>query len=383
MNFIDNKDNCHVWILAPFLETEDENLKYYYDYTQSIAEYERVFAEIGCSWTWVNVTMDNFEDVIQTIKTQLIKTNIVLNLCDGDEINGTPGIGVIKELNKNNLIYTGSDAYFYEITTSKIPMKIAFDKHNILTPKWQIIKENKRLNNALNSELNSELNTHFNNEFNASKIFEETGDLLIVKPAVSGGSMGLTLKNVVDTEGSLLAAIEEIKKGYHGWKLDLDGIFVEQFIKGREFTTFLVGSHTDPDNIIFYPPVERVFHASLPEKEQFLSFDRLWETYDEETAMPENGFLYEYAEPEKGLLDALKDISIRAYQSVGGTGYGRIDIRMNNQTNALFVLEVNAQSGISEDENYTSIGAILRFANTSFTQLIIEIIQDALRRHKQ
>jgi D-alanine-D-alanine ligase len=374
MNFIDDKDNCHVWVLAPFLETEDENLKYYYDYTQSIAEYERVFAEIGCSWTWVNVTMDNFVNVINTIKAQLIKTNIVLNLCDGDEINGTPGLSVIKELNKNQLIYTGSDAYFYEITTSKIPMKIAFDKHKISTPKWQIIKENNGLNNALNAELNS--------PFNASKIFKETGDLLIVKPAVSGGSMGLSLKNVVDTEGSLLAAIEEIKKGYHGWKLDLDGIFVEQFIKGREFTTFLVGSHNDPDNIIFYPPVERVFHASLPEKEQFLSFDRLWETYDEETEMPENGFLYEYAEPEKAILNALKDLSIRAYQSVGGMGYGRLDIRMDNQTNELFVLEVNAQSGISEDENYTSIGAILRFANTSFTQLIIEIIQDAIKRYK-
>jgi D-alanine-D-alanine ligase len=375
MDFIKNKDNCHVWILAPFLETEDENLKYYYDYTQSIAEYERVFAEIGCSWTWVNVTMDNFINVISTIKAQLIKTNIVLNLCDGDEINGTPGISVIKELDKNDLIYTGSDVFFYEITTSKIPMKVAFDKHHISTPKWQIIKGNKALNNALNSELNSELN--------ASKIFKEIGDLLIVKPAVSGGSMGLTLKNVVDTEGSLLAAIEEIKKGYRGWKLDLDGIFVEQFIKGKEFTTFLVGSHDDPDNIIFYPPVERVFHASLPEKEQFLSFDRLWETYDEESEMPENGFLYEYAEPEKGLLDALKDISIRAYQSVGGMGYGRIDIRMDSQTNELFVLEVNAQSGISEDENYTSIGAILRFAKTSFTQLIIEIIQDAIKRHKR
>ena len=362
MNFIDNKDNCHVWVLAPYLETEDENLKYYNDYTQSIAEYEKVFAEIGCSWTWVNTTMDNYKNVISVIKCQLIKTNIVLNLCDGDEINGTPGVSIIKELNKNNLIYTGSDVFFYDITTSKIPMKLAFDKHKVSTPKWQIIKENA--------------------ELNAPNIFKEIGDLLIVKPAVSGGSMGLTLKNVVDTEGSFLAAIEDIKKGYRGWKLDLDGIFVEAFIKGKEFTTFLVGSHTEPDNIIYYPPVERVFHASLPEKEQFLSFDRLWETYDEETKMPDNGFLYEYAEPKKELLAALKDISIKAYQAVGGMGYGRIDIRMDNQTNALFVLEVNAQSGISEDENYTSIGAILRFANKSFTQLIIEIIEDAFKRHK-
>jgi D-alanine-D-alanine ligase len=357
MNFIENKDNCHVWILAPYLETDDENLKYYYDYTQSIAEYARVFAEIGCSWT-----MDNIDTTMLTIKNQLIKTTIVLNLCDGDEINGAPGISVIEKLNQNQFIYTGSDAFFYNITTSKIPMKKAFEAHKVPTPKWCVVKENEALN--------------------AAKIFEEIGDLLIVKPAVSGGSMGLTLKNVVDTEGSLLSAIDDIKEGYHGWKLDLDGIFVESFIKGREFTTFLVGSHKEPDNIRFYPPVERVFHASLPEKEQFLSFDRLWETYDEESEMPENGFLYEYAEPESELLTDLKDISIKAYQAVGGTGYGRIDIRMDADTKALFVLEVNAQSGISEDENYTSIGAILRFGKTSFTQRIIEIIQDAIRHTK-
>ena len=62
-------------------------------------------------------------------------------------------------------------------------------------------------------------------------------------------------------------------------------------------------------------------------------------------------------------------------------GYGRLDIRMNTKTGKLYVLEVNAQCGLSEDEDYTSIGAILRFAKKSFTYLIIEIIEDALMRH--
>ena len=87
MSFIKNKDNYHVWVLAPYLETEDENLQYYYDYTQSIAEYQKVFTEAGCTWTWVNVTMDNIEMVISDIKNQTAKRNIALNLCDGDEIN--------------------------------------------------------------------------------------------------------------------------------------------------------------------------------------------------------------------------------------------------------------------------------------------------------
>jgi D-alanine-D-alanine ligase len=62
-----------------------------------------------------------------------------LNLCDGDEVNGTPGISVVQLLEANELVYTGSDEYFYRITTSKIPMKQAFDKANVANAKWEAI----------------------------------------------------------------------------------------------------------------------------------------------------------------------------------------------------------------------------------------------------
>lgn len=44
------------------------------------------------------------------------------------------------------------------------------------------------------------------------------------------------------------------------------------------------------------------------------------------------------------------------------------------------MLEANAQCGLSEDEDYTSIGAILKVSNVSFTEIIVEILKDALRR---
>ena len=53
---------------------------------------------------------------------------------------------------------------------------------------------------------------------------------------------------------------------------------------------------------------------------------------------------------------------------------------MDEKTQRLFILEVNAQCGLSEDEDYTSIGAILKANNTSFTELITEILQDAFIR---
>ncbi|MEJ0032011.1 MAG: hypothetical protein WDO15_17250 [Bacteroidota bacterium] len=88
--------------------------------------------------------------------------------------------------------------------------------------------------------------------------------------------------------------------------------FVEEFIKGREFTTLVVGSSTNPSKLHCYPAAERVFHQSLPEKEKFLSYDRLWNMYKEEQAMPNEENLYEYLEPEAQLAPLLQQISIDA-----------------------------------------------------------------------
>ena len=69
-----------------------------------------------------------------------------------------------------------------------------------------------------------------------------------------------------------------------------------------------------------------------------------------------------------------------AYIACGGRGYTRIDIRQDIKTGKLYMLEANAQCGLSEDENYTSIGAILKVSGVSFTQVIAAILKDALRR---
>jgi D-alanine-D-alanine ligase len=349
-----------IWVLAPHLESDDPNIQHYYDFTQSIAEYTKVFEELKTAWKWQPVTMNNYKAIVKSIATSANgKTPLVLNLCDGDEVNGTPGVSVIRELEKYGLIYTGSDEHFYNITTSKIPMKKAFDKAKVANAGWRVINGSKG---------------------SVKGICKRVGTPLIIKPAVSGGSMGVSVKNVVHTEEELTKRVEEIHTGYHGWNLLADGLFVEQFITGPEFTTFITGSADDPGNCIVYEPVERVFHPSLPETEKFLSFDRLWEIYDDETPMPENENFYEYRAVEKSFIQEIKQLSLDAFKSCGGKGYARLDIRKDSATGKLYMLEVNAQCGLSEDENYTSIGAILKVSDTSFTTIIVEILRDALRR---
>jgi D-alanine-D-alanine ligase len=351
-----------VWVLAPYVQTNDANIDYYYDFSQSIDEYTKTFAELGLQWQWQPVTMQTYEEVIQTIvqeKNVGLHFPIVLNICDGDEVNGTPGISVVKLLQQHNIVYTGANEYFYNITTSKIPMKQAFDKANVSTPNWKPILSNKNID---------------------ANLFEQLGTPIIVKPSVSGGSMGVGVKNVVENSNELKEQVDKMFDGYRGWNLASDGLIAEEFIAGPEYTVFISGSYNHASAAKIYTPVERIFHSSLPEKEKFLSFDRLWEIYEDEEAMPNEENFYEYALPEESLIDAIKKISWDAYVACKGVGYTRVDVRQSATTKKLYVLEVNAQCGLSEDENFTSIGAILRFSNASFANLIKDILEDAVVR---
>ena len=76
-------------------------------------------------------------------------------------------------------------------------------------------------------------------------------------------------------------------------------------------------------------------------------------------------------------MDEIKKISWNAYVATKGKGYTRVDIRQDKASGKFFILEVNAQCGLSEDEDYTSIGAILRLSGKTFTELVKEIINTA------
>ncbi len=352
-----------VWVLAPSVHTEDETLDYYYDFSQSIAEYTTAFAILNLQWQWQPVTMVNYYEVIGQIVSERDNNNffpVVFNICDGDEVNGTPGISVVKLLQEKKLIYTGSEEFFYHITTAKTAMKKRFDKAKVPTPVWEAIKTEKQ---------------------NIKGIFDRLGMPVIIKPSVSGGSMGVGTKNVVHTEEQAASLIKQMFEGYRGWNLATDGLIAESFVPGPEYTSFLVGDYNNPAGTFIYEPVERVFHPSLPENEKFLSFDRLWEIYEEEQAMPDEENFYEYEKVGAAIAEEIKKLSWRAFVSVKGTGYTRIDIRRDKRTGRLYVLEVNAQCGISEDENFTSIGAILKVTGKTFPDLVVEIINNAVERH--
>lgn len=352
-----------VWVLAPLVETDDPAIAWYSDYTQSRAEYARAFEDLGVEWRWQPITLREHIRTIQAIVSESAAAGrepVVINLCDGDEsqAGGAPGLSVIRALESAGIRYTGADERFFDATTSKIDMKEAFHRAGVPTSPWEVIARD-------GSSLRG--------------IFGRLGAPLILKPAISAGSMGITTKSVVSTPQALRAAVKRLEQGYHGWDIASGGVIAERFVAGPEYTTFIAGDHTDREHAIIYAPVERAFNEALPATERFLSFDRLWGMYETEAPLEGDADLWKYRKAPRQMVKRLREVSWAAYAAVGGRGYGRVDLRQDEETGEIHVLEVNAQCGISEDENYTSIGAILKFARTPFSHLVREILNGATR----
>ena len=350
-----------VLVLVPAAEGINPEIDYYYDFDHGRDEYARAFEALGLPWRWQKVTQRDHADVLAAFAREMgARANVVINLCDGDETNDVPGVSVIRTLRGLGLTYTGAEEHFFQVTTSKIDMKRAFDAGRVATSPWAVVEDGVP---------------------DAEALFERLGRPLIVKPAVSAGSMGITIKSVVHDAAALREQVRILHEGYKGWNLVSGGVFVERYVAGPEYTALVVGSATHPERRKVYAPIERVFHHTLPGEERFLSYDRLWETYERETRVGgENEYLWEYAPAPAAVCEAVERLSWEAHASVQGMGYSRVDLRQDAATGELAVLEVNAQCGLSEDENYTSIGAILRYAGQSFAGLIGEIVDDALTR---
>lgn len=343
-------------VLVPEAQSVDPSLAYYTDYGQSLGELTRAFATLNRRWRWTPVSISSYEAVLDALVTEAAAgarpLPLVMNLCDGDESNSIPGVEVIEALCARGFVYTGADRAFYRLTTSKLPMKAAFAAHGVPTAPWHDLRPRDE----------------------PEAVLAAVGTPAIVKPAVSAGSMGVTTNSVVQTAEALRTQAAALADGYRGWNLLSGGILVERYITGREFTTLIVGDARDADRARVFPPIERVFHSALPPTEQFLSYDRLWEVYEHEAPLPNGEYLWQYGPLHGALAIEVARVSWSAYAAVGGRGYGRVDLRQDAATGALYVLEVNAQCALSEDEDYTSVGAILRFAGVTFAELVRAVI---------
>jgi D-alanine-D-alanine ligase len=280
-------------------------------------------------------------------------------LCDGNELDGSPGVSVVKALEAAGIPFTGSTSFFYEITTYKVPLKERLRNHGVPTAPFVPLR-------TLPADI--------------ATLEKKVGYPAFVKPEVSAGSGGIGLTSLVRDADGVMARVSTLLASEDGEFYRKSGIFAERFVDGPEFTVLVVADSRAPGGARAYPPAQRLFHSALPSDERFLSYDRYWSEYKEESRLPESEPFYRFGKAPAHLRERLADLAVRAFRAAGGAGYGRVDIRLEERTDELLVLEVNANCGISGDKE-TSVGEILLQADIPATRLVSEILRDAYDRY--
>jgi D-alanine-D-alanine ligase len=357
-----------VWAFIPCLSEEQDFSNEEFNPFCFEEELAEAFTELDVMWKLKLITLKNMRAVIEEVAvSQSQYFSVVLNYCAGlDEIDGTPGASVVRLLEAEGIPFTGADSQFFKVGDSKILMKQAFVDAGVSTAPYEVLED-------------------------ANSIWELCDRLmppLIIKPSTSFGARGISLNSVIHTDEEAIEQFLHLQQGRHGMQILPNSIFVERFIKGREFTVFVIGDFQQPKQVKTYPPVETVFHSGVPETERFYTRELWTGEAEQRTPLTPDESLYCYQLAPTELHSKLCDLAKRAYCSIGATGYGRVDIRLDETTQEIFVLEVNPAPAITsqsltmgtEKPNTSKVGTILHLADISFSDLMLEILTEALFR---
>jgi D-alanine-D-alanine ligase len=336
-----------IWAFVPYAVREGRLEGFDFDSVQTKRELARAFQALNLAWVWQPIVHSNIDEIVEQVRRE---ESIVLNLCDG--IGATPGACVVRALERAGVRFTGADSSFYDVSTSKVVMKEMMMAEGVRTPGFEV------LSGAVDG------------------VSARVGAPLLVKPEVSAASGGVFLRSKVGCDLEVARLLEELSGAALPPFCDSRSLFAERFIEGPEFTVFVMGSWRDPGSVRCLRPVERVFNASIPEGEKFLSYERYWGVYREESPPADGGRFYSYGACDAAIENSVGEVARDAYIAVRGTGYARVDLRMDRASGELFVLEVNANCGLSEDDQ-TSTGCILKLAGMTLAELLDGILRDA------
>lgn len=339
-----------VWAFVSYMVKDGRLAGDSYDTEIYKVEVAQAFQALGLAWIWQPVVSESLDDVVaQVVKHRQRAQAIVFNFCDGDDVHGYPGLSVLERLEAAGVPFTGADSTFYEISTSKVTIKEALIAAGVPTAPYAILPR----------------------DGDVTGLCGRLGSPLLVKPAVSAAGWGMSLKSVVSNDEEIAACHSELTTGPMAEHFSQDTLFVERFLDGPEYTVFVGGYWDQPDEIWTLPPAERIFDPAIPDRERILCNDRLGRPF------------YHYEACAERMNEPLCRLAIDAYRAVKGFSYGRVDIRQDRATGELFVLEVNANPGISGDEELVSVGCILKLAGRTFPELMGAIIGQSLVRSEQ
>ncbi len=221
---------------------------------------------------------------------------------------------------------TGSGILASSLAMDKIASKRIFESHDLATPRWTSIPQNVNVN-----------------DIDIDRIAREWPPPVVIKPANEGSSVGVTI--LTDPAG-LTDALAQART-HHGPTL------IEAFIAGAEVQVGILG-----DQVIGAIEVKPAV--------EFYDYDAKYKRDDTEYIIP--------ATIDPSALASTEQLALDAYRSLGCTGYGRVDVRVND-AGVAYLLEVNTLPGMT---SHSLLPKIAAHAGMDYPTLCERILQSAI-----
>ncbi|HDL8746840.1 TPA: D-alanine--D-alanine ligase [Yersinia enterocolitica] len=222
------------------------------------------------------------------------------------------------------LPYTGSGVMASALTMDKLRTKLVWQASGL--PISPYVALNRQQFETLSSE-------------ELAACVAKLGLPLIVKPSHEGSSVGMSK---VDQANQLHSALVE------AFRHDTD-VLIEKWLSGPEFTVAILGNDVLPSIRIQAPGVFYDYEA------KYLS--------DETQYFCPSGLSSE-------LEQQLAALSLQAYQALGCSGWGRVDV-MQDSDGCFYLLEVNTSPGMT---SHSLVPMAARQHGLSFSQLVARIL---------
>ena len=222
-----------------------------------------------------------------------------------------------------NLPYTGTGVQGSAIGMDKVKTKQIWQGSDLPTAPYRIVTK----------------------ETDAAQLVAELGLPLIIKPVHEGSSVGMSKVEKAEDLGQAIAKATEHDAV----------VMAEKWITGREYTISFLNGQPLPV-IRLQPPADVAFY----------DYDAKYARNDVEYGIP-CGLA---ADDEK----RLQDLCLRAFQTVGASGWGRIDA-MQDQEGNFWLLEVNTVPGMT---SHSLVPKAAQAVGYNFDQLCLAILEQTL-----
>ncbi len=258
----------------------------------------------------------------------LMHVDVVVNALTGSYGGGT----VQRLLELHGIPYTGSGVYASALSQNKLLTKQILSNHGIKMPQHIVL--------TVSPELEEE----------ARKAFRAFSPPVIVKPARSGSSLGVTLTKTFDEFW------EGIKKAF---TLGTE-VMVEEFIPGREATAGVIeGLRSSP----YYQLIPVEVHVPT------------WGIYDEATKRDDLADMSAPGNFSKEESAELQRLAKAVHEELGLRHYSRSDFVVSPR--GIYFLESNAQPSFASNQ---ALRKSLSAVGVSTDELIDHMIELALTR---